>query len=105
MKITTNAVVRPLLCLEELPLRDQLDFDYVGADCTPRFVKYKSDYHDVLDTQVITTADNALPIGWAMRVEDSSPLAKWDRIASDSYWSGMLFRWVDDGVVVGRYTS
>jgi hypothetical protein len=42
-------------------------------------------------------------MGWAMVVEKDSPLASWHGIVSDSFFSGVLFKFVNDDVVVGRY--
>ena len=108
MEIRTNWVPRELLSWHEIPAREQEYFDYLDDDTKfqPRFVEYKGEFHDAIDTQYITTHDGRGYMGWAMRVDENSPLAKWDTIASDSYFSGMLFKFTtDDRCIVGRYFS
>jgi hypothetical protein len=105
MKIITNNHPRPLACLAELPAKVQTDFDYVvkDGDYTARFVQYKGCWYDVYDTQAIRTVPG-VPMGWAMVVAEDSPLADWDSIVSETFFSGVLFRLVgDDQVVVGQY--
>lgn len=106
MKVTTNNRVRPLLCYPELSARDQKDFDYAKDDCTPRFVEYKGQIHDTLDTQVILVGnETSLPMGWAVFTKAGSVLATWHRILSASMWDGFVYRFEDDGAVVGRYVA
>jgi len=108
MKIISNNQKRELVSFFELPEKVQSDFDYVGDDdrYNYRFVNYKNAWYDVYDTQRISV-DNNHPIGWAMVVQKDDPLSKWDSIVSESYFSGVLFRFVDDfdSVIVGRYFS
>ncbi len=103
MKIITNNHPRPLACLAELPAKVRADFDYVGDDFDARFVQYKGHWYDVYDTQAIRTVPG-FPMGWAMVVAEDSPLADWDSIVSETFFSGVLFRLVgDDQVIVGQY--
>ena len=109
--VITNNVPRPMYSYYELPDEVQAEFDYVRGDSdisaqqVPRFVQYKNEWLDVADVQHIRTGDGML-VGWSMQVPPDSPLAKWDGIVSDSYFSGTLFRLVDEEyVVVGRYYS
>lgn len=103
MKIITNNHPRPLACLAELPAKVRADFDYVGDDFDRRFVQYKGVWYDVYDTQAIRTVPG-VPMGWAMVVAEDSPLADWDSIVSETFFSGVLFRLVgDDQVIVGSY--
>jgi hypothetical protein len=107
MNIITNWKPRDMLSLYELPAKERLYFDYVEDDdwYTPRFVKYRSGYYDVFDTQRIEP-DNGQRhhMGWAMRVHPGSPLCLFDSVESDSFFSGLLFRLEgDDRVVVARY--
>jgi hypothetical protein len=97
--------------LAELPAAAQKDFDYVigepGAD-DPRFVEYKGAWYDVYDVQYITT-QRTRPVGHEMVVDPSDPLAQWHAVISESYFSGVLFRYPlpheTDDVIVGRYTA
>lgn len=108
MKITTNNQKRELISFFDLPEKVRSDFDYVANDDqnSCRFVKFKGSYYDTFDTQTITTANNQ-PTGWSMVVNHSDPLAKWNSIISETFFSGVLFRFVDnfDCVIVGRYYS
>jgi hypothetical protein len=103
MKIITNNHPRPLACLAELPGKVRTDFDYVGDEFDARFVQYKGVWYDVYDTQAIRTVPGA-PMGWAMVVAEDSPLASWDSVVSETFFSGVLFRFADeDQVIVGSY--
>lgn len=107
MKVTTNNRARPLLTFNELPEAVKSDFDYTKLKDQPFFVKVGKDYYDAFDVQEVKVGTSKLdrPVGWAMYVEDTHPFAKWNGVTSESAWSGVLFRYVDDGVVVGKYTS
>jgi len=96
MNIITNNKPRPLLALYELPEKAQAEFDYVlPDDGSCRFVKYKGWWHDCFDMQR-TTDLSFSPFHYM----------GWHGIASDSYFSGVLVRFVDDDqVIVGRYFS
>lgn len=105
MDITTNNHQRPLVCLAALPDNVRSDFDYVSEhDYANRFVQYRGAWYDVYDTQAIRTRPDH-PMGWAMVVAEASPFADWDSIVSETFFSGVVFRWgaEDDTVVVGRY--
>jgi len=104
MNIITNNKPRPLACLAELPDNVRADFDYVeNYDLSYRFVQYLGHWYDVLDAQFITR-EARYPMGWAMVVCETSPLASWHSIVSETFFSGVLFRLVgDDEVIVGRY--
>ena len=108
MNIITNNRPRPLQSFFDLPEKARAEFDYLTEDHERfdlRFVQYKGDWYDVADTQVIRTGPGAL-MGWAYTVEKDSPLADWDGITSDSFFSGVLFKWANDyDVIVGRYYS
>lgn len=90
LRIRTNGRKRPLLSVQELPAKFQADFAYLSVtDVDPRIVLYKGNYYDVLD---------------AMRPSCACP--GWDGYQADSYFSGVLFRLVDDDYVVcGEYFS
>lgn len=107
LTIITNNVPRKLLYLYELPKKWQKEYDYVKDDGTPRFTKYKGQWIDPMDSQDIRVSVENRPMGWAMCVDPTHPFAKWDAVSSDSFFSGLLFRFNDDWdtVVVGRYCS
>ena len=94
MNIITNNKPRALACLADLPAKTQLDFDYVreDGDYTARFVRYLGHWYDVYDSQSIT------------RELGFDQFKGWDGIVSETFFSGVLFRFVgDDEVIVGRY--
>lgn len=107
MQIITNWQARPLQCLADMPEKKRADFDYIESDdeYSPRFVCYRGEWHDVFDTQRIEPDNGrAHRVGFAMRVHPGSPLAHFDAIESDTYFSGLLYRLLDDdSVIVGRY--
>lgn len=107
--IITNHTPRALQCLADLPKKARADFDYLSEDehYSARFVQYRGHWYDAFDTQRIEP-DNGRQhrMGWAMRVHPGEPLAWFDSIISDSYFSGVVFRFVDDdSVIVGTYIS
>ena len=110
LNIRTDHIPRTLLTWHELPEAMQKEFDYITPDQqdSPRFVKYKGQYYDAIDTQrIVVERTNASRMGWEMYVTPEEPLAAWHAIASDSFFSGMVFRFDEDfeKVVVGVYTS
>jgi hypothetical protein len=110
LKIRTNNLPRDLVPFHALPEKARKDFDYLDEDeqNTDRFVNYKGEWYDTLDTQAIRVSNSHdLPMGWAMYVNAEDQLAKWDAIISDSYFSGVLFRFSQDydQVVCATYYS
>jgi hypothetical protein len=90
MKIITNNHPRPLAWLAELPGKVRTEFDYVGDDFDRRFVQYKGHWYDVYDSQ-------ACGVGF-------DQFKGWDGIVSETFFSGVLFRFADeDQVIVGSY--
>ena len=107
MKIITNNQPRNLVTFHDLTLRDQKDFDYVTDDAQyeNRFVNYKGSWYDIYDTQRISVNVGQF-MGWTMAVDKDSPLIKWNAIVSETFFSGVLFRFTDeDQIVCGRYYS
>ncbi len=108
MQIITNNKPRQMISFFDLPADKQSDFDYLSEDdkYTYRLVSYKGHYYDVHDTQRIDVSTSNAPMGWSMVVTPESPLAKFDSIISESYFSGVLFKLCsDDCVIVARYYS
>jgi len=99
MKIITNNVPRKLLCYHDIPAVKQSDFNYLetGEQFSPRFVKYKCEYHDTHEFMRVE----------GLRYPAHNPLKGWDGVQSDTYFSGVLFKWSDnyEYVIVGRYYS
>jgi hypothetical protein len=104
MNIITNRIPRPLQCLYDLPPAAAKDFGYLGQAeaCEPRLVQYKGVWYDVLGQH------DAAPVLEADATRHA--FAGWDGYISDSFFSGVLFRFADESaagdacVVVGRYT-
>lgn len=96
--IKTNGHRRDLVMFDQLPAAAQKDFEHVTDEdrFSLRFVEYRGSWYDTSDCD-----------GLASNVG----LHGWDRYASDSFFSGVVFRhpleWdgtVDyDSVVVGTY--
>jgi hypothetical protein len=107
MQIITSWKFRPLVEFAQLPKRMQKEFDYIDESdhWTPRFIHYRGAWHDTHDTQRIEPdTGRAHCMGWAMRVHPGSPLALFDSVESDTYFSGSLFRFgPDETVMCGRY--
>lgn len=110
MEIKTDNRPRPLVSFHDLPPKVMLDFDYIDDENdmhSDRFVQYKGAWYDTLDTQAIRVSKDC-PMGWAMVVAPDHPFADWHAIVSETFFSGVLFKFVNDDydhVVVGRYYS
>lgn len=93
MNIITNNHPRPLACILDLPEKVRAEFDYVeNYDLSYRFVQYLGHWYDVYDSQ-------ACGVGF-------DQFKGWDGIVSETFFSGVLFRFADeDQVIVGRYFS
>lgn len=93
MNIITNNVPRPLVSLSELPVKDAKDFGYIKENdaFTPRLVQYKGAWYDTHDSMRTSEVLN-------------DPFYQWHGYISDTFFSGVLFRFVnDDDVICGRY--
>lgn len=97
MNITTNRIPRPLACLHDLPRSAAGDFDYIDDAYELRLVQYKGVWYDVYDSMRCPGAEAPEATRHAF--------AGWDGYISDSYFSGVLFRFADDDhVVCATYT-
>ena len=107
MNIITDNKWRPLASLTDLPAKAMKEFEYIDEDSIHdlRLVKYKGVWYDVRDTQRITMGNSFR--GWDMYVTKDHPFAKWSAVSSDSFFSGILFKFNEDfeQVIVGRYCS
>lgn len=102
--VRTNHHVRDVLQAWDLTPAEREEFDYLdwkaleeGTD-SATFVRYLGSTYDLGDTEGLAPGD--------LRVQG------WDTYLTDSFWSGVLFRFHDaegnlidhgDGVVVGRF--
>jgi len=90
MNITTNRKPRFLLDWHDLTERERKEFDYIDepeANGSARFFRYMGRAYD---THEFTR----------------SPVKGWDGCAADSYFSGVVIKFVrDERIVVGTYYS
>ena len=101
--IKTNNVPRDVINAWELTPTQRAEFDYLdwpaideGSD-SASFVRYRRDLYDLSEfVRIIPRSGQLGPIGFAHPVEDNSPLAAWDGIRTDSYFSGIVIRWHRD---------
>ena len=107
MKITTNNVPRPLVSGCDVPAKIMdSEFDYVPEDdrFSARFFCYRGCWYDVCEFSMIQTRGAARYADHPVGVD--SPLRAWDAIQTDSYFSAIVIRLVDDDrVIVGTATS
>lgn len=104
MNIITNRIPRPLLPLTYLPEKARKEFPYLSADeaYDPRLVQYRGEWYDVYDSMRCPGAEAP--------EASRNAFSGWDGYISDSYFSGVLFRFADESaagdacVIVGRYT-
>lgn len=92
MNIITNRIPRPLACLRDLPQGAAKDFKYIEDPHEYRLVCYRGVWYDVWDSQRCPGAEAPEATRHAF--------AGWDGYVSDSYFSGVLFRFADDDRVV-----
>ena len=97
MQIITNWKFREIQCLADLPKKAAADFDYIDAEehYSPRMVHYRNAWYDTHDAQHITQRHAGDPTG------------HFDAVVSESYFSGVLFKFGADceNVLCARYWS
>jgi hypothetical protein len=97
MEIITNNVPRFTIDAYELSEAERKEFDYLNWDKIERgedsatFFRYKGQLYD---------------LGEFMVTHDTSLLNEWSGYSEDSFFSGIVIRYVDDeSVIVGRYMA
>ena len=105
LKIRTDHKPRPLRPLYDLPSKFWKDFDYLDEsdEGSFRFVQYKGVWYDTYDSQRVRVSrkDNFCD----MVVNPDHPFASYHAVISDSFFSGVLFKFVgDDEVICATYT-
>ena len=99
LTIVTNRQPRELLALCDLPEKARKDFDYIEDEdqFSPRLFAYKGNYYDVCEFMLTPRDEPAR--------QELNELAAWDGYSPDSYFSGVVLKYVDDceRVIVGRY--
>ena len=101
MTIRTNNVPRDVLNAWELTPKERAEFDYLdwtaieeGSE-SASFVRYRGELC-ALD-QFVRIGRFGESVGaWHHCVHADSPLAAWDGIRTDSYFSGLVLRWAKD---------
>lgn len=101
--VKTNNIPRDVINAWELTPDERAEFDYLnwnaiddGTD-SASFVRYRGELYYLGDfVRIIPRSGQLGPIGWCHPVEDDSPLAAWDGIRTDSYFSGIVIRWYRD---------
>lgn len=106
LKIRTDHKPRPLRPLYDLPSKFWKDFDYLDEsdEGSFRFVQYKGVWYDTYDSQSIRVSARGGICD--MVVNPEHPFSPYHSIISDSFFSGVLFKFVgDDEVIVASYTE
>ena len=100
MKVITNNQARPVVYWYELTDKERQEFDYLETEQEQHdatFVRYRGEVYHLEDTQYV--ARELWPGG-------KSPFSEWDMFVSDSFFSGVLFRYDRpdyEYVICGRY--
>jgi hypothetical protein len=98
MRVFTNWHVRDVLRWHQLTPEEREEFDYYSEEQAQdvEFVRYRGEVIVASDVDGIAS--------------DALKARGWDTYASDSFFSGLVFKWFDkdgnlfeDGVIVGRY--
>lgn len=100
LRVITNNVPRDVVEGFELKPSERAEFDYIDwpaverGEASPTFFRYKGQLHDLGEFSAWTTTPHA-------------ELRAWDGYRSDSFFSALVVRYVDDfeRVIVGRVMS
>lgn len=99
MQIRTNNVPRPVIDGFNLTADEQAKFDYIDWDAvergeeSPEFFRYKGELYDLGEfTNTRGLRDGGL-----------SPLRKWDGYQEDSFFSGIVIRYVAEEGMIGDF--
>jgi hypothetical protein len=101
LRIITNRIPREVLDSFELTTAEREEFDYLdwaaldAGEDSASFIRYHGSTYDLGEFQ--TTSG----------MPEFSPLRQWDGYLSDSFFSGLVVKFVDDceRVIVGRYVA
>lgn len=100
--ITTNNVPRDIINAWQLTANERKEFDYLNWEAIENgedsadFFRYRGELYDMHEFERLT--HNFLD-------GSTDDFEKWQAYQSDSYFSGILFRYVNSGeqIIVGRY--
>lgn len=93
LKIISNKTPRDFIYWYDLSEKEKRDFDYLKTEdeqMSASFFRYRGNVYDAAEF---------------MRVGSNGELKGWDGYSSDTYFSGVLVKFIWDQVVVGRYYS
>jgi len=93
MEIRTNNIPRLLKYGYEMPEKFKADFDYITKEDFDyhSFFVYKRQWYDLSEFMV---------------VQNNEYLKEWDGYSSDSFFSGVVVKIIDDdSIIVGQYFS
>jgi hypothetical protein len=106
IKVITNNVPRDIIEAYELTQDERDQFDYINwwkvetGETGASFIRYKGELYDLGDTESLHDLNPAV-------YASHRALVGWHGIVRDSYFSGVLFKFVDQDsdmrVVCGRY--
>lgn len=97
--IKTNWQPRDILHWYELTDKERAEFDYIDTEqkqYEAEFMRYRGNCYDLHDMER----------GLGMS-EMPQQFKEWDNYISDSFFSGILIKWVDNGerIIAARYYS
>lgn len=108
MIITTNNKPRELIYGYQLTEKEYQDFDYLGEYGSDEmvsewFIRYKGELYCLGDfVRIEKAGQRTSPF---THTDHNGELAGWHGILTDSYFSGIVIKWVDEdfeSVIVGR---
>ena len=102
LKIITNYQPRDVLYWYELTEAEQKDFDYLDTETRQSdatFFRYRGNVYDLGEFERTPHNEPAR--------QELNKLSKWDGYHSDSYFSGIVVKYVEEfeRVIVGTYIS
>lgn len=108
MQITTNNQPRNLISWYDLTEKEQADFDYIEDGQFNGF-RYKGQAYDLGEfVRILSRSqqNNGYYNSFAHTCDDGDAMLEWSGVQSETYFSGILVKLVDDeSVIVGRYFS
>ena len=99
MKIKTNNHNRELQSFQALPESEHAMFDYIKDDerYSNRLFNYLGEWYDVGEFVRIVSQSKA--VGFQHGTDDPA-LLQWDGIQTDSYYTAVVVRYIDDEYVI-----
>lgn len=94
--ITTNNHARPMCSWSEIPEDERPELDFGADPHAEGYFKAYGRWHMLFDFIVITKGDGRMS-AFGHHVDEASPLAEWEAIATDSAFSGIAIRYPREG--------